>query len=117
MPELNRYPFGTNVIRVRRQKTGVDRYGNDMFSTVETPLAGCVVWPLEATERTDERQQVFLGMKMVLPSGYDVLETDQFRIGSAELWEVNSARDWRAYPNPFTGDESGWEVVLQRVTG
>ncbi len=118
MPDLNRYPYSSSVTRVRRQVIGRDRYGNDKYSDVETPIDGAIVWPLEATERTDERQQVFLGMKMVLPDGYEVLETDRFRIGNKPaLWEVNSARDWRDHKNPWTNDESGWEVVLQRVTG
>lgn len=116
--ELNRYPYASEVTRLRKVAAGRDRYGNDIFTTAEEPLDGAVVWPLEATERTDERQQVFLGMKMVLPTGYTVSETDQFRIGNdPALWEVNSARNWQWHPNPFTGDTAGFEVVLQRVTG
>lgn len=109
------FPYGTTVTLVRRVLLPAkDAYGNDQWSTTQTPLTGCAVWPTGSVERQQGQDVVTTGLTALLPAGTVVAATDKVTVAGLD-YEVDG--DPARFTDPFSNFDPGVEVRLKRVTG
>jgi hypothetical protein len=107
-------PVGETVTLLRRVLAGQDSDGNDEWSTVETDVAGCAVWPRGSSELVQGRDTVIVGLAILLPAGTAVAASDRLRV-RGDLYEVDGQPG--SWQSPFSGLSAGVQVALTRVTG
>ena len=91
-----------------------DSYGNDMHTTVEVPIAGCLVYPrMSAEGSVAAAAQVITGLWVLAPTGEPILPTDAVRVDGRE-YEVDEQPGIWATP---TGTVAMQQVALKEVTG
>ena len=107
------FPFGQSVSLVKRTKSGVDAFGNDVFTTTSTVVSG-VFAPGGSSEQIQGQDVIVSQPTVYLPAGTDVAAVDAIDINGDRFEVDGSPNDWR---NPFTGWRPAVEVRLRRVTG
>ena len=109
---------GRTVTRLRGEQTGVDRYNDPVFDTVETDIPGALFAP----ER-DSGESVEVGRERVpfkptlywLKSHPDIVHTDRIRVDGV-VYEVDGIPS--AWRDDLSGtDLGGLVVTLKRVEG
>lgn len=86
------------VTRIRREQTGVDRYNNPVYSTVETPI---VKLALFAPKDVIPALEVGRSPIVVEPSLYwfeawpDIVASDRVRVRGVEYEVLSLPADWR----------------------
>lgn len=109
------YPLGRTVTILRPGAPARDAHGNQIPGPdVPTQVDGCAVWPRGSTENTNSRDQVFVGLAVLMPYGTDVRATDRVKVGDL-IYEIDGEPGVHA--SPLTGSRMGVEVALARVTG
>lgn len=109
---------GETVTRIRPTESGVDRYGNPVFTDAEVDIPGAFFAPEQSsTELTQVgRVPVITKPSLYFPGAWpDLVASDRVRVRGL-VFEVNGdPADWR---NPWGGPLPGGLVVtLERVTG
>lgn len=109
------YPLGRTVTILRPGAPFRDAHGNEVpGAEAPTLVAGCAVWARSSSENTDARDQVFIGLSVVMPYGTDVRATDRVKVGDV-IYEIDGEPG--VHDSPLTGSRMGVEVSLSRVTG
>ena len=114
------WSFGSTVVLRSRSSATRDKYGNKVLDTsVETTFTNVPVWPTDgngnsSNEQTYQHQLVTSGLSALLPTGTEVLPTDQMVI-DGKLYEV--AGQPAIFKSPFTGNSPGVLIQLSRVSG
>ncbi|QEA30394.1 hypothetical protein FGL91_18680 [Microbacterium sp. CBA3102] len=86
------------VTRLRREKTGVDRYGNAVYGTVETPIDELALF---APKDVIPALEVGRSATIVEPSLYwlnafpDIREDDRVRVRGIEYEVYSIPAEWR----------------------
>ncbi|MEU3355272.1 hypothetical protein [Streptomyces sp. NPDC037389] len=114
---MSGFPFGETITVLRASTPGRDIYGNDLPSSEEHPVRGCVVAPVSpggSEEVTGGRDTVTASLNVYLPAGADVRPTDRLRI-RGQAFDVHGAP--AAYRSPFTGRHVGVHLTARRATG
>lgn len=109
------FPFARTLTIVRPGAAG---FGGDPGTPdADREVDGCVVWPGDTTELTDQRDTVVADLTSLWPPGTDILATDMVRDPDdpTRLCEVVGSPEH--YLSPFTGLDPGIVVRLRRVTG
>lgn len=107
--------IGEPVVRVRRQVTGTDRYGNVVFEDVETPLVERAAFDPGGSREPVEvgREQVITTPKLYFPYERPDLREDDSVIVRGERFTIEGdPAEWRS---PFGSALGGVVVELQRV--
>lgn len=105
---------GQTVIFVSRTVTGQDALGNDVYTDVETPIAGCVVYPRGSAELVQGQDLVTDGLTVLLPPGTAAAATDR-AIVDGVTYEVDGQPS--VWSNPFVPIADSVQVQLKVVTG
>lgn len=108
------FNFGETVTLLRRQLTGRDMYGDDVYTDVETVLTNVPAWPTSTTENDQGAETVYSLVTVYLPPGTDIDSIDAVRVYGGR-YEVRGQP--HAFVSPFTGFNPGIPVALERVTG
>lgn len=109
------FPHGETVVIKRQEQTGVDRYGNPVFSWTETPVPGCAIAPGTSLEPAQvDRSEVITGWLVYFPPLTDVRASDRLVARGRELEVDGEPGDWR---NPYTGRAHGVVAATKEVTG
>lgn len=107
--------FGETVVLLRRTITGQDRYGSDLYTTVEVPVPGCAVRPLASQEDLgDYRDQITTSVEVIMPPGTVVTAVDRLRIRGL-VYEIDGVPTEQV--SSVTGARPGVRVIARRVTG
>lgn len=115
-------PFGETVVLIRREVTGQNAGGDDVYGDVETPVAGAIISPRSSTGvvsiNTDlaSRDSVTVGLTVYLPPGTNVEAVDRARVRD-RLYEVEAGSEPGIWRSPLTGWFPGVEIALTRTTG
>lgn len=109
------FPGGSTVVLLKRQKTGTDGYGNDVYETVPVgePLKGAFA-PGGSAEYTSGMAQVVTQPTLYLAEVLDVTAIDALSIDGVVFEADGDPLVWR---NPFTGWTGGTQIPLRKVTG
>ena len=115
---------GVTVTVTRRTRSGVDAYGNDVFTSATVTYDGCGWWPGSAGRNvagsnvygeTEYRASVVTRGQVTLPDGADVRPQDFITTPDGALWRVvGEAQQWGSQ---LTGSSSGIQVGIERVDG
>lgn len=109
------YPLGKTVTILRPGPPTKDAHGNKVPGPdVPTPVEGCAVWARGSQENTDARDQVTIGLSVVMPYGTDVRATDRIKVADV-IYEIDGEPG--IHESPLTGARMGVQVALTRVTG
>lgn len=107
------FPYGDPITVITRTKSGVDEFGNDVFTEAAAVVTGAFA-PAVSGESTDGRDTVVSQPQALLPYGTAVSPNSVLVIGGLRYEVDGTPNDWR---NPFTGWQAGLAVPLRRVTG
>jgi hypothetical protein len=107
-------PLGDDVTVIRRTAASTDDYGNDVFTTTETVVKGCVVAPRNSSELIQDQDIVIVGLTVYMPYGTDILSTDQVNINSV-VYDVDGVPG--SFRSPLTASKGPVQVALTRYTG
>ncbi len=108
---------GEPVTRRRSEQTGVDRYGNPVYSTTETVLDQRAAFDPGGSREPVEvgREQVVTTPKLYfLRTWPDLLEQDEVMVRGRWFTVQGVPADWRS---PYESPLGGMVVELQEVTG
>lgn len=108
------FPFGQSVVLHSRTVTGQDAYGNDVYTSTDTPLTNVPVWPRNASELVQGQDTLITGLWCVLPASVDVFAVDTLTVYDKTYKVDGEPGDFRA--SPLTGNGIGWQVALTRVS-
>jgi hypothetical protein len=108
------WDFGITVALITRTKSGIDRDGNDVYSTVETTIEDCAFDPGGSTELVQGQDMVITQPTLYVPAGTVVDSYAAFLINGQKFEVDGSPNDWSS---PFTGWTPGVAIRLKRVTG
>jgi hypothetical protein len=106
--------MGDSVTITRRAATSTDDYGNDVFTTTDTTVKGCVVVPRNSSELIQGQDAVIVGLTAYMPYGTVILPTDQVNVNGV-VYEVDGEAG--SYRSPLTGSKGAVQVALTRYTG
>jgi hypothetical protein len=109
------FTHGETLTLITRSPAGRDADGNQTYTSTETDVAGCPVWPRSSSERVQGQDTVIDGLTTVLPVGTDVSAIDAIRLTGGETYEVDGQPG--TYSSPFTGLNPGIVVQLTKVAG
>jgi hypothetical protein len=109
---------GARTVTVHRSGTSPsrrtrDRVGDRLPATTHT-VTGCVLAPAGSSEQTDRGVTVTTSGELYGPYDGDVRADDVVEIDGQRWQALGDPDRWR---DPFTGEEIGMRVRLQRVTG
>lgn len=107
------FPAGQTVMLQSRTRSGTDAHGNDTWSTTESDIEGCAVWPASSTETVQGQDVVTDSVMVAVPVETVVAATDRLVIGGL-TYEVEANAD--DYTSPLTGWAPGLVVRAKRVT-
>jgi hypothetical protein len=113
---LTTFTAGAQVTLLKRQKTGSDTFGNDVFSLVPTgsPMLGAFA-PGGSAEIVNGRDTVVTQPTVYLTEVVDLAAIDALDV-DGKTWEVDGdPLVWG--PSPFTGHTGGTQIPLRKVTG
>ena len=111
---MRTFPFPEQAVIVTRGVTGQDGDGNDVYGETQTPTLG-VFAPEGSTELIQGQETVIVNPTFYLMVGAPVpAPTDRLMV-RGQTFEIDGAP--RVYHNPFTGEEPGAVLRLERVTG
>lgn len=112
-------PYGDQITVTTRTQTGVDDYGDPVYSTTSITRKGAFA-PTIGVENTTGQDQV-VAQPQALFTGQAAVEVAAVISSTSALtirgksYEVDGdAADWRS---PFTGWHAGLVVPLKRTTG
>lgn len=105
--------LGSPITVVTRTRSGVDAFGNDIFTTTTTTVSG-VFAPGGSVENVQGEDVIVTQPRAFLPAGTDVTAIDAVEVGGIS-YEVDG--DPNVWANPFTGAQPGIQLALRRVTG
>lgn len=107
--------FTTPVTLNKRVKSGEDAYGNDVFVSTPTTVAG-VFAPGGSSEQVQGQDVVVTQPTVYLLTGTDVDAVDSLTVAGRSYEVDGDPSAWP--PNPFTGwqPEYSVEVRLRRVS-
>lgn len=109
------FPDGETVTLVRRTRApDPDQFGNDVYTTTQTDITGCVVWPRGSSEVPQGQDTVTSGLTVLLPPATAVEAVDAV-IVHGDRYEIDG--EPAIYHSPFTGRDPGVEINLTRITG
>lgn len=113
------FPPVMGSVRVRR-RTGQTPHGDPTFA--EHTVDGCTWAPRSEEELTDLRESVITGYWLFAPYGADIQPTDRVIIpkivdknGASVEWQVDGEPG--RWQSPWSQDEVGLQVALQRAAG
>lgn len=107
--------FTVPVTLVRGTVTGRDPYGQDVRTTTETVVPGCVVWPATSGSEATQGQDVITDTLVCLfPPGTTVSATDWVRFLGLTYEVTGTSFDWES---PLTGASRGVQANMRAVTG
>lgn len=102
------------VTLLRREVTGVDDLGNDVYSDVEAPVPGSATYPRHSDEFTDRRDLVVVGITWLAPAGTVVRPIDR-AVVHGRTWEVDGEPG--VHYSTITGHTGPVEVALKAASG
>lgn len=106
--------FPESATLIARGVTGQDSDGNDVYGTTETPVTGAFA-PAGATELVQGQDTVIATPTFYLSPGSPIpAPTDRLTVRGV-TYEIDGQPE--VYLNPFTGEQPGAVVRLERVTG
>jgi len=109
---------GEVVARIRSTQTGVDRYGNPVYSDVETTLPERAAFAPKGSSLSlfVERETTITKDTLYFPNAHpDVRDDDRLRVRGRVRTIEGRPQDFR---NPFAGITHGGDVVeLEDVEG
>lgn len=109
------FPSGETVTLVKRELADAkDEYGNDIYTPVDVPVDGCVVWPRTSSEDVQGQDTVTAGLTVLLPPATDASSVDAV-IVRGDPYEIDG--EPAVYHSPFTGFDPGVLINLTRTTG
>ena len=108
------FPFPEAATIVSRAVTGQDGDGNDVYGTVETATVGAFA-PEGSTELIQGQNTVIANPTFYLADGAPTPAATDRLIVRGVTFDVDG--EPQVYRNPFTGEEPGAVVRLERVTG
>lgn len=93
----------------------IDNYGN-ISSQASTSVDGCTVLPRDtgSEKQSVDDDQVTINLTIIVPSGTDVLVTDEVIVRGDKYQVANTPS---VLLSPFSGRDSGIGVQLKRTTG
>lgn len=105
---------GITITIVTVVKSGIDSYGNDVFTKTSMDIDGCVFVPQQTSESVQGSDQTIASAKAYVPTGTSITFADQV-IVAGRTYEVDGQpKDWTS---PFTGINLWNEIDLREVTG
>lgn len=115
------YPFAEIITLLREAVTGTDGDGNDVTAPTEINVPGSVFAPGGSTELiqgedvTIANPTVYLGLYDDTGAAVTPKATDRVRRANGDTYTVDG--EPQVYPpNPFTGEQVGPVLRLERVT-
>lgn len=115
---------GVTVTVTRRTRSGVDAYGNDVFTSATVTYDGCGWWPGSAGRNVagtreygdaEFRNQVTSRIQVMLPDAAVVGPDDLVTLPDGSVWAVfGEGQQWQSQ---LTGSSSGIQVSLEKVDG
>jgi hypothetical protein len=108
------FPFGQDVTLITRAKSGTDSLGNDLFTTTQTVIPGCPVWPSATTETLTGEDTVTSDLTALLPIGTVITARDAVIVNGL-TYEVDGVP--AQFISPFTNMQPGIAVNLKLATG
>ena len=108
--------FGEPVERIRREQTGVDRYGNPQYTDVESTVEGAAFDPGGSREPVEVgRTQTVTTPKLYFANSRpDLTRDDSVRVRGVVYAVEGDPADWRS---PFGSSLGGLVVELKRAEG
>jgi hypothetical protein len=108
------FPFAEAVVIVTRSVTGQDGDGNDVYGTVEVSTSGAFapegsIELVQGQATVISRPTIYLSLGAPTPAA-----SDRVRV-RGQLYEIDG--EPLVFLNPFTGDQPGAVLRLERVTG
>jgi hypothetical protein len=110
------FNFPEDFTLLSRGVTGSDADGNDVYGTAETPATGAFA-PEGSTELIQGQDTVISNLTIYLsPDSPVPVATDKVRRElTGETFDIDGQP--AVFVNPFTGDQPGAVLRLERVTG
>lgn len=105
--------LGTPITIVTRTRSGVDAFGNDVFTTSTATVAG-VFAPAGSVDNVQGEDVIVTQPRVFLPAGTTVTGIDAVEVDGV-TYEVDG--DPNVWVNPFTGVAPGIQLALRRVAG
>lgn len=108
---------GEPVTRRRQQQTGVDRYGNPVYTPVDAVLPERAAFDPGGSRDPVEvgREQTITTPKLYFPKAYpDLNDTDQVLIRGVVFDLEGNPADWKS---PYGSDVGGLVVELKKAEG
>lgn len=107
-------PGLASVTLVRRQVTGRDAYGQDVYTPSETTVTGCAVLPASSGEQLGSADRIVTRYELYAPAGTDVDAVDAVVLADGTRWEIDGEPE--RWPDAF-GNPHHVRCYLRRVTG
>jgi hypothetical protein len=113
---MTSFPFAESITLLKRTRVGTNPDGNDVLTTTEVVVPGCVVWPGHGgTERSPgDRDTTVASINVLIPPGTVVTNLDGVR-WRGKTYEVEGDPDF--FSSPFTGTAPGVLVRLTKLEG
>ena len=110
------FPFAESFTLISKAVTSQDSDGNDVTTATELPVTGAFA-PEGSTELIQGQDTVIANPSIYLSPGSPVpAATDKIRRElTGETFSIDGAP--QVFLNPFTGDQPGAVLRLERVTG
>lgn len=109
---------GITVTLVTVVKSGIDDYGNDVFSCTSADIDGCVFVPQQTSESVQGSDQTLASAKVYVPADLATADSITFAdqvIVAGRKYEVDGQP--KTWTSPFTGITPWTELDLREVTG
>lgn len=105
------------VIIVRKTESeNTDEYGIPVTTTQNIVVKNCLIALNSSSEdETENRNPEDIKLKVFLPAGTVIEETDTFIIRNTHFVKDSIPHDWSI--NPFVGFKSGVEIVVRKRNG
>jgi hypothetical protein len=108
------FPYPDTMTLIKRTVSGVDDYGNDVYSEASTKVVQCVFQPSGSTENLVFADQVATTDTIFMPYGTDVTALDLIEY-KGDRYEVTGAPS--SWQSPFSGRVSPMRIAVTLITG
>lgn len=108
------FPYGQTVTLVKRSVTGVDDFGNDVYSETTIDVTPCIIQPSGSTENIQWTDEVSTTLTVFMPYGTDVDPIDAVEI-DGDRFEIQG--DVSSWMSPFSGHTSPIQMTVRKVSG
>jgi len=103
------------IVRVRREQTGVDDYGDPVFGPeTRVTLEGAFTAPRQSTDLNSGRTGVIIGLTLFAAHEYDLEHLDEIEVDGV-VYAIDG--DPGRWLHPWTGWAAGIECALVRAEG